>query len=100
MQQTKEAIYQSIGQTIVDSIQEAWNTAEIKFEVIEEDAFVMECEYATGPENTRKFFKGGFAIKDLMLELRELMAKENSSAWRKAVYKMTASGQFDINFEY
>jgi hypothetical protein len=100
MCRTNEVLFQTIGQVIIDRINDDWNTAEIKFDVIDEDTFRIECDYETVNDKSIRTFKGDFTIKDLLLELRQIMAEESSDVWRKAIVKLNSSGDFTIEFEY
>jgi len=100
MEKTIEALYQSIGEVIPKSIDEAWNKAWVTFEILEEGVNVMECEYETAPDKAKRAFMGGFALYDLFLELRQAMEEDDSGSWRKAMLVLSISGKFDMDFEY
>lgn len=100
MEMSKEVLYQSIGELIVDSIGETWSKATVKFEVLDEDVYRMECVYETTPNNVGKSFVGGIALYDLFLELRRSMEEDGTDPWRKAIFELSSSGLFQLDFDY
>ena len=100
MQKTKEALFQSIGEVIASTIEDAWNKAWVTFEILEEGVNVLDCEYEIAPGMAKKAFIGGFALYDLFLELRQIMEEDGSGSWRKATLALSISGKFDLDFEY
>jgi hypothetical protein len=100
MDQTKESLYQSIGQVISDSIADPWIIAWVSFETFKEGAYKMICEYETSADNSKKAFSGGFALYDVLLKLQQLMEEEGSERWKKAIIKLSNSGTFTFDFEY
>jgi len=100
MGKTKEALYQSIGEVIAECIEDTWNKARVTFDVLEEDVYGMECSYETIPDKSEKSFAGGIRLYDLFLELRQAMEEDGSATWRKAVFELSSSGVFDLDFEY
>ena len=100
MGKTKEVLYQSIGEMITGSIEEAWNKARVTFEIVEADVYRLECVYETDPDKGEKSFTGGFLLIDLFRELLQVMEDDGSATCRKAVFELRSSGMFGLDFEY
>jgi len=98
MHKTKENLYHSIGGLVLDRINGDWDSANVSFEIVEDDVYALECSYHAGA--SQQYFDGGFVINDLMIELHQAMAVEGLGMWKKAFFSLFPSGDFDIDFEY
>ena len=98
MHKTKEDLYHSIGQFVLDRIDGDWDSASVSFEIVDDDVFAVECSYHISAYQNH--FEGGFVLNDLMLELRQAMTVEGLGMWKKALFSLYPSGELNFDFEY
>lgn len=96
-----EEIYQAIGNFIVRSIDDDWETATIYAEIESDDNGLTYGRYTTKESTDESlFFRAGASMYFAFDELRKRMRKPGTAPWTKARFVLQRDGKFDLQFEY
>lgn len=96
-----EEIYQAIGNFIVRSINDDWETATIYAEIDSDDSGTTYGRYTTKESTDESlFFRTDSRMYFAFDELRVRMRKSGEATWTKAKFVLQRDGKFDLQFEY
>lgn len=93
--ETVDQIYEKLGQAIFNNIEKQdWSNAQLHLEVIgtsvDFKGFLDDNERFNAP--------GGFSLAKSVLALHEITSEGENNKWNKAIYTLTSSGKFDMQF--
>lgn len=93
-----EEIYQLIGQTISDSIEEDWKEAEV--DIFRTDKAVKFSGYFITSHGTQKGLEANFRFTHGLAvhELHSIMTAGGKNRWNKLIFKLSKTGTFSIDF--
>ena len=96
-----ETIYQEIGNYILQTIADEWQTAVLSAEIEDEDSGLLYGRYTTKTSQDFSLsFDADFTIYLAFNELRQRIQKPGHAPWKKAEFTLHRTGKFDLNFAY
>lgn len=94
-----EILYKLIGQSIVDSIPESWETAQVSID-LELGVVTAQAFYLPDKESEPSSFKVNYSTVKHFKKLHELMSGTPKGDWKHAKFEINKEGHFDLSFEY
>ncbi|WKX76198.1 hypothetical protein [Zobellia laminariae] len=90
-------IYNRIGQRIVNSIDEDWNSATLNLEYIGAVKSTLEYIDNKEEEKSTKLSDSFQNMRDIK-ELHKITTEGGNNKWNKALFSMKPDGDFDMEF--
>lgn len=95
-----DEIYHDIAQSIVATIEnDNWTAAQLHIEVVGEGVVGYTGQYTIGTEKhdiaVRKLPR---EIRNWIRELHEITTEGGNNKWNRAIFKLTSSGKFEMEF--
>lgn len=95
---TINQIFESLGQNIVDNLEEGWSEAEIHIKVLPDFSSYKGYYTQNGERFSIKVSNFSPDTGDNLRDLNVLTAREGQERWNKAVFKISSDHEFDIQF--
>ena len=97
-----EALYQYIAQQMANGIPEAWRRATLAIEMEEDDNALLYGRYTPQghPMEERNIEGLDHTVYYAVAEVRRRLRKPGEAAWKKAIFTLLPSGEFEFHFEY
>lgn len=96
-----ETIYQEIGNYIIQTIEDEWQTAILSAEIEDDDSGLLFGRYTTKTSQDFSLsFDADYTIYLAFNELRQRIQKSGYAPWTKAEFTLHRNGKFDLNFVY
>jgi hypothetical protein len=96
-----EQIYQLLGNAVVNSIREPWETASLYAEIEAEDSGLIYGRYKTADTSDESCtFDSDEDVYFAFNELRHRLQRDGAEPWTLAHFALRSNGSFDLSFEY
>lgn len=94
-----EELYRLIGQSIVDSIPESWEIAQVSID-LEPGVVTAKGFYVHNKESAPQSFKVNYSTVKHFKNLHRKMSGTPKGDWKHAKFELNQEGHFDLSFEY
>ncbi|TDW46560.1 hypothetical protein EV144_106232 [Flavobacterium sp. 270] len=92
-----EEIYQAIGQSIVDSIEENWDYAILDIKYTGKSGGFSLNYFIDGDEKNSEY-TGGYSIYKTVKELHEITTEGGNNRWNRIEFKLSSDGKMNLEF--
>lgn len=91
--------YLKVGQAVVDTIMEAWQSIRLTASVPDEGVISIDGFYLDTIGAVHKFVVPSSVLKEIF-QIYVLMSKSPKGKWKRMVYTLKQGGQLNVSFDY